>query len=201
MYYDRWSPGLRQGDILIDIPFPILPRKQIQVLVPGGLTLSVPQGTQGVTSVDAPLQIVMVLSHDCEFNEGKRLHFTVARVEGVSGKTTKEELDSLRMGNDVQAAAAGDNPIALDTFLLDPLEPHFAHPRRANLAAVTSIPMEHVAAALRQKRAELDQTTRVLLRRKLTYFWGRDTEDIPDEDKRSPDELKKEWEEASAAGS
>ncbi|MDP9226595.1 MAG: hypothetical protein M3P18_22695, partial [Actinomycetota bacterium] len=155
----------------MEIPFPLLPRKRVQWMGSGGLTQSSGVSVQQPL-VEAKAHTVIVLSHDCEFSEGKRSHFLIARVDGIAGKTTPEELELLRSGNDVEAAVRDGAAIALDTFLLDPRPGLFVTHQRANFAAITSIPMEFSSDAVAQKRAELTHETRVLFRRKVGVFFG-----------------------------
>jgi hypothetical protein len=135
---------------------------------------------------------VMVLSHDCEFNEDKRLQFLVARVEELSAKLTPAELSLLRDGNDVEAASAAGKQVAVDIFFLEPCQGLFDAPMRVNFCTISSFSMDLADEASRLKQAELLHDERVRLRRKLGYFFGRDTEDIPDADKRPRSEIEEE---------
>jgi len=180
VYSEKWSPGLRQGDLFGEVPFPFA-KKSFAWITTGGLGQTLlPQSAQ----VEAQPRYAMVLSHDCEFNEGKRTHFLVARVESLSKSLTSDELEALRAGNDVESAADQGRPVALDTFVVDPIEHVFAEFRRVNFAAAVSFPMDMTDYALDCKKAELLQEHRVRLRRKLSYFFGREADDIPEDDKK-----------------
>jgi hypothetical protein len=110
-------------------------------------------------------------------------HFLVARIDDLSAKLTDDQLTEIRLGNDVVESADADRPFELDTFLLDPIENVFDRPRRINFCTITPVSMAAQDEIQKLKKAELDQTTRVLLRRKLALFFGRDADDIPDEEK------------------
>jgi hypothetical protein len=181
MYSDRWSPGLRQGDIFGEFPFPLLKGKEVWGYG-GGLSMTSPQSPIQV-QMPTPLRWLIVLSHDCEFNEGKRTHFVVARIDSISAKATPEELDELRFANDYAAAVEAGVSIPLDTFYLDPVPGAFASPMRANFACLAALPMEFCDKALELKRAELLHDERVRFRRKAGVFFGRDADDIPEDEK------------------
>jgi hypothetical protein len=183
VYADRWSPGLRQGDVLGKVPFPLAKSGFRGLPDVGGLS-GTGAGAPTQFLIEGNPRYVMVVSHDCEFNEGKRTHFTVARIDSIDARTSDDELDILRLGNDVQRAAEEGKTIALDTFFLEPLRGAFDQPHRVNFATLVSIPMQLKSEAVKLKKAELEHAVRILLRRKLTFFFGRDADDIPDEAKR-----------------
>jgi hypothetical protein len=162
------------------VPFP-LPAKQARFVSSGGAT------GLGLRAVEALVptkdEYVAIVSHDCEFNEEKRKHFLVARIDDVSSKLTDEELEQLFRGNDIEAASAADEQFPLDTFMLDPLEGVFDRPRRINFCTITPYSIGAAAEMRKLKQAELEQETRALLRRKLGLFFARDAEDVPDEEK------------------
>ncbi|HXH89847.1 MAG TPA: hypothetical protein VNI55_14705 [Gaiellaceae bacterium] len=133
-----------------------------------------------------PARLLVVLSHDCEFNERKRTHFVVARIESISAKTSEEELAAMQFANDYSAAVAAEARIPLDTYYLDPVPGAFEVPMRVNFACLASLPMETAADVLSVKRAELLHEERVKFRRKAGVFFGRDADDIPDEEKQPP---------------
>jgi hypothetical protein len=192
MYSERWSPGLRQGDIFGRVPYPLTRSAQRQrVSVTGGFAARAEDQELGHL-VKTDHRYVMVLSHDCEFNEDKRLQFLVARVEELSAKLTPAELSLLKDGNDIEAASAAGKQVAVDIFFLDPYKGLFDAPMRVNFCTMSSFSMDLADEASRLKQAELLQEERVRLRRKLGYFFGRDTEDISDADKRPRSESEEE---------
>jgi hypothetical protein len=185
VYSATWSPGFRQGDVLGKLFFPNTGR--LTVVSQGQLAGDVTPANDR-QYVEAREYYVLVISHDCEFNEGKRTHFAVARIEPLASRLKADELELLRLGNDVERAAAENRNVPLDTFYLDPIQGIWGGPRRANLGVVTSYPMEIATRSDQFKKAELAHEHRVLLRRKLGVFFGRDAEDIPEAEKTAPPE-------------
>src|SRR5579862_7324579 len=133
MYSPRWSPGLRQGDVLGKINFP-LPKSTIQWMVSGGLA-ALPGGQPTAAVIQATPRFVAVVSHDCEFNEDKRLHFLVARIDDL-GPVSDEQIAFLRRGNDVEASAGEGREFPVDSFILDPLPGAFDKPMRINFCTI-----------------------------------------------------------------
>ena len=195
MYASQWSLSLRQGDILGKVRFPHAKTRFVWVGAGGGLSAATAsEPTQAMVEVSP--RYVMVISHDCEFNEGKRTHLLVARIDSVNAKLPPEELDELRRGNDVVAASKDGTPVALDSFIIDPLAGHFESHRRVNFTAVASYPMNYRDEALKLKRAELEHEQRLLLRAKIGYFFSRDADDVSDDQKVSAEEFRRRFEEA-----
>ena len=133
---------------------------------------------------------MIVLSHDCEFNEDKRSHFIVARIDSIDRRISAGDLAELEFGNDVQAAAREGRRIALDGFVLPANDQIMEGRFRVNFTAAASWPMRYADDALKLKRAELDHDARTLLRRKVAYFFGRDADDIPDDQKMTPEDFR-----------
>jgi len=183
MYSALWSPGLRQGDVLGELPFAISSNK-VEWSFQGSVTGTVSQQA-GYAFVRAQPRFVMVVSHDCEFNENKRSHFLVARIESI-GKITDEEREVLIAGNDVMKAIEEERHVPLDTFYLEPIPGVFEDARRVNFCAITSFAMELTKEILGSKKAELQHDQRIRLRNKLGVFFGRDAEDIPEDQKAAP---------------
>lgn len=187
MYSAKWSPGLRQGDILGPIPLPLM-GTDFNVVVPSK-TLIAPEVGEEKFSVTIPADklVATVISHDCEFNENKRNKLLVARLQKPQGNLTEEQLQDVRASNDVQARAdAGLDVMAVDAFWFDPVPGVFEDVHVANFATITPLPMKMVNDLIGQKRAELDHPTRVLFRAKLAWFVGRAADDIPEADKQEP---------------
>ena len=137
--------------------------------------------TTGDVIVPCKEMLGIVLSHDCEFNEGKRSHFVMARVHRPGGKDV--DIDELRAGNDIRSAADDGRAVAYDTFLLEPCPEVFDEPHIANFPTMMSLPMKVRDVVLGLKRAELGHETRVQLREKVALFFGRAADDVPDGDK------------------
>jgi hypothetical protein len=183
VYSDRWSLRLRQGDILGPIPLPLM-----------GADVAIGFKTQSLIapSLGDPLSVTMpaakvlaiVISHDCEFNEGKRNKLLIARLKGVQGNLNEEEHQALRDSNDIQARSDAGLPVAgVDAFLLAPLAGLFDDEQVADFATITPLPMKMADDLLREKRSELTHDARVLFRLKLAWFVGRAADDIPDDEK------------------
>lgn len=189
MYSSSWSPTLRQGDILDQLPFFSL--KLEANVVSTGLATGT-EVSEEAHSILVPVQyrFLAVLSHDCEFNVGKRSSFIVARLIAVRRDLSDEQRRQLRAANDIMRAAESVGAYgALDTFLVDPVPDAFSDEMQIDFVNVMSCPMKAAPEYLRHKRAEMLHPDRVMLRRKLALFFGRDAEDVPDEDKRPPSDV------------
>lgn len=188
MYADRWSPRLRQGDILGPLPLPLM-GKDFTVAYQTRSLVSRDMGEEQQLSVTIPAAetITVVISHDCEFNENKRNKLLIARLQSVQRNLNAEERQALRDSNDVQARSDAQLPVAgVDAFLFEPLSGVYEDEQVANFATITPLPMKMADELRELKRAELEHGTRVLFRRKLAWFMGRAAEDIPDEEKIEP---------------
>ena len=192
MYSTRWSPGLRQGDIVGPLILPTI--SQLRALSDvGSLTSSVAQ--QPVTHFVVPgeKRYVAVVSHDCEFNEDKRNRLLVARLENVPGNLGTEQRTALRESNDVEARAAAHQSVAgVDSFLLDALPGHYEQEQVIVFTTILPLPMKMKADLVAAKRAELQHEHRVRFRGKLAWFAARDAEDINDNLKFDPAEIEAE---------
>lgn len=185
MYSARWSPRLRQGDILGPIPLPLMGTDFGVVFRTKSLIDPTAGGDQQLSvTIPAARVVAAVVSHDCEFNERKRNKLLVARLQSVQGNLSDNERQALRESNDVQARADADLTVAgVDSFLFSPLPGVFEDEQVANFATITSLPMKMADDLRAQKRAELNQETRVLLRLKLAWFVGRTADDLPNDGK------------------
>jgi hypothetical protein len=184
MYAERWSPRLRQGDIFGEVDFPFSKAGYARVFDASSIAATGEQAIPTQLQIGCSRRFAIVTSHDCEFNERKRIHFLVARIETLSsGGLEAEQMEELRRGNDIAATSESGNPIALDTFFLEPLDGVFEEPQRVNFASITPFPMKAKTDLLKLKRAELQHEHRVMLREKLAAFFARVADDIPDEAK------------------
>jgi hypothetical protein len=140
---------------------------------------------QAINALEIPAKAVyaMVVSHDCEFNEGKRDQFLAARTRHLDPRLTEEELEELRSGNNAAARAEAGEAVAIDTFYLDPLPGVFETPRIVDFCTMTPFPTKLVSDAAKLKLAELEHEERVRLREKLALFVGRTAEDISNDEK------------------
>lgn len=189
MYSDRWSPTLRQGDIIGPILLPLVGNKQEAISVMGSIRDEV-GGTPKQMILDASHRLVAVVSHDCEFNEGKRDRILVARVKEVPRDLSDDALAAMRLSNDVEARHAADEAVdGVDNFLLDPCPDVYESPHVVVFTTITPYPIKMVDQLHAAKRAELRHDQRLLFRRKLAWFFLRNPEDVPDATKRSPAEI------------
>jgi hypothetical protein len=180
VYLDCWSPGLRQGDIVGKISLPLLGAK-FEVLA-GAQSLVAPPPDQAPKRVvvETTETLVVVISHDCEFNERKRNKLLVARLQRTQGNLTPEQREALRASNDVEVRVLAELPVAgVDCWVFDPLPGIFDKERIASFTTITPLPMGMHDELLTSKKAELRHDERVKFRSKLAWFMGRDAEDIP----------------------
>jgi hypothetical protein len=142
------------------------------------------------SAVEVPTKVVyaIVISHDCEFNEGKRDQFLAARTRQLDPRLEDDEIDALRLGNRILDATATEVSIAVDTFFLEPIPGRFEEPRIVDFCTITPFPMKLLNEAMRCKCAELQQEHRVYLREKLALFFGRQADDVPEDQKFDPGE-------------
>jgi hypothetical protein len=182
VYCGRWSPGLRQGDIFGQVLFPLAVAKLRQTSQAGAWLAGEDQATHAL-EMPAKHVYAVVISHDCEFNEGKRDQFLAARIRQLDPRLTEDQLQELRSGNEAAARAEAGETVAIDTFYLDPLPGVFDEPRLVDFCTITPFPMKVATAACTLKRAELEHEDRVRLREKLALFVGRTAEDVPEDQK------------------
>ena len=184
MYADRWSPGLRQGDVLGTVFLPLL-GSDFKIVAPrGSLTEGLPEQPIQEIIIGGENRFVVVVSHDCEFNEDKRNKLLVARLQNVPGNLSDEERADLRESNNAEARVAeGKEVSGIDNFVFAPLPGAFDSEQIASFTTITPLPMGKREELRAAKWAELNQEHRVLFRKKLGLFFARDAEDIPDEEK------------------
>lgn len=135
--------------------------------------------------IQTTVAYAMVVSHDCEFNRGKRHFFLAARVDRVRHEARSDSalIDELRAGNDYRARSSTGNPIELGAFFLEPIigvlddETGYV----ANFTSITPFSMKFNRDLLKLKRAELEHSHREQLRAKLAIFFGRPGVDVVDE--------------------
>ncbi len=130
----------------------------------------------------------MVVSHDCEFNPGKRNFFLAARVDLMphERRYNRALIDELRAGNDYRARSRDGNPIERGGFFLEPfaggLDGELGY--LANFTSITPFSMKFKKDLLKLKRAEIEHSPhREQLRDKLALFFRRPTPDVVDEHK------------------
>ncbi len=185
MYSPRWSKRLRQGDVISELFLPTM-GKNFGVMTMGtGLSTTVSGSPVRKVLIDAKKHPLMVISHCCEFNEGKRNKFLAARLQPVRGDWSQEQVDDLKESNNIKVPTEDGREIAgVDSFYLDPIEGLLPKAQTAMFISITPLPMDMKDEVFEKKIAELDHDTRLLLREKLAWFFGgRTKEDILDEDK------------------
>jgi hypothetical protein len=185
VYSDRWSGRLRQGDILGPIAFPNLGVDFSVSFRSRSLVTPTDQPDKLTITMPAEDTLVTVISHDCEFNEGKRNKLLVAKLQPVPRNLSLDEREALRQSNDVVARIKAKLTVAgVDSFLFAPLDGVFDEEQVANFGTITPLPMKMAEELRSMKRAELDPDARVLFRFKLAHFVARETEVIDDPEKR-----------------
>jgi hypothetical protein len=143
--------------------------------------------TQTVKNVILPCTAthVVIVSHDCEFNDNKRNKLLVARLQKVQGNLDAEQIASLRASNDVDhRTRVEEQPIdGVDNWLFDPIPGVFSTTMVASFTTITALPMPMRDDLKKAKKSELTHEHRVRFRRKLAWFMGRDADDISDDEK------------------
>jgi hypothetical protein len=197
VYASAWSPRLRQGDIFGKIHYPLSKAGFQLVSEETSPAVDAPQGGVQLMMVRGNPRYAMVLSHDCEFNEGKRPHFLIGRIEGIPKTLSDEQVAEMVAGNNYEARAREGKPAAIDTFVVDPLEGAFDEYQRVSFSSIVPLPMSMKEDMLKLKCAELDHEQRVLLRSKLAAFFGRSAQDVPEDYKepRPADSTDLKWKE------
>lgn len=185
MYSPRWSKRLRQGDVISELLLPTMGKNFGVMTVASGLSTTVSGSVVKQVLIPAEKHSVMVISHCCEFNEGKRNKILVARLQSVRANWSQEKVDALKESNDIKVPTEdGRNIAGVDSFYLDPIEGLLPKAQTAMFTSITPLPMAMKDEILERKIAELHHDTRLLLREKLAWFFGgRTKEDIPDEHK------------------
>lgn len=182
--------SLRQGDILVGIPFPLLEHGKIQVLGQvareydySGLPAISPKthshrdDTAWLTmQVPARFGLCIVLSNCCdlELRNGQiQAHaVTLARLRPISDdiRNNPERFASLIANRDPRDA---EHPGYIDFFYL---EPHALLEGRdwiVHFNQVVTLPTTDAALLLRKKIIQIDDRTRVRFKIKLAYTLGR----------------------------
>lgn len=192
----RWTPWLRQGNVFGLVNFPLQRSAFARLgtpaspgaaaaLEPGSASAVEPFANGPQALIQTTVAYAMVVSHDCEFNPGKRNFFLAARVDRMphDRRNDKALIDELRAGNDYRARSSEGNPVDLGAFFLEPIpnvldgEPGYV----ANFTSITPFSMKFKKDLLKLKRAELEHSHREQLRAKLAVFFGRGGDDVADE--------------------
>lgn len=187
MYSRLWSPTLRQGDILGPAFLPTIGRTFEWVIEDSSLTGDADARERRKIVIPGEKHYLAVVSHCCEFNEGKRNKFLLARLKSMPGNLNDEERTALRLSNDVAKRAEEDAAIAgVDAFVVEPIHGSFESEQVVAFTTITAFPMAMKDDLAKVKKAELDHAARIQFREKLAWFFGRAADDIPDGEKEEP---------------
>jgi hypothetical protein len=183
VYADRWSQRLRQGDVIDRLLLPTI-GKSYDVISKGSGFSGTADSPVKKLVIDGEEHFWVVVSHCCEFNEDKRNKFLVARMQTIRGDYTPEQIAEVRESNDIKVPTADGRDIqAVNSFLFEPITGYFGKEKVAMFDSITAVPMAMHAVFVEKKIAELEHPTRLLFREKAAWFFGRQAEDIPDEEK------------------
>lgn len=185
MWSEKWSPSLRQGDVIGHILFPLLGTTFDVLSSTRSLAPQSPERGERVV-VPAKPELVVIASHDCEFNEGKRNKMLVARIQAIPGNLGEAEREQLRLSNDL-AAISGGSVSGVDSFVVAPIEGVTDEEKVISFGTLTPLPMKMHDELCSLKCAEMRHEERLKFKRKLGWFLGgRGDEDIPVEDRIEP---------------
>lgn len=188
MYSERWSPGLRQGDVLGPLAVPMVGNKQAVISSLLSPTGEVASDVEHMV-FPAKSRYVAVVSHDCEFNEGKRDRLLVARIQSAP-RDKPELVEALRRSNDIEARhAAREQVDGVANFLLEPLEGEFEHPQVAVFSTIMPFGAGDLKSYQLMKKAELTHQQRLLFRTKLAWYFLRSPDDIDEDEKLPPEQV------------
>jgi hypothetical protein len=187
VYSALWSPRLRQGDVVGPVRLPTIGKNFQSIVTESSLTGTTPKQQPTQVIIEAGYHHVAIISHCCEFNEGKRNKFLVARLQTPQGNLSAEQYEALRLSNDIQARVEANLAVAgVDSFFLEPIPGHIDGNQVVVFTSITAVPLSMQDDFLTAKRAELDQEHRIQFRGKLAWFFGRAADDIPDDEKVDP---------------
>lgn len=179
---------MRQGDVVGPIPYPKLKNapREVTSSAWGG-------GGQPETTLETPAaqKFAVVVSHDCEFNETKRVQLLLARLDDFSASMNEETRAAIKAANDAIRIREDQDDVKdvkvrydyIDTFVLDALPGRFDRDQLIRFTTITSWPMAMKNSIRELKQAELEHDHRVKLRNKLGFFFGRAEDDMPDVEK------------------
>lgn len=146
---------------------------------------------------------VIVVSHDCDFNQGNREFFLVARLHPLSrGQKAEDKLELLRRGNDPRERTGAGRRIGINVFLIEPVPGHFDEPMIGSFELIIPVSVNFREHMLKRKIAEMEHHDREWLRGKLAIFLARPEDDIS-EDLKMPiptDPALQVWQEIPAGG-
>jgi hypothetical protein len=186
MYASRWSRDLRQGDLFGPILYPKLKGVPQIVEKPQGWDKS----GKTVVGLEFPAdeRHAVVLSHCCEFREGKRERYLVARVQEFPDRLPIEMRQAMERSNVAvrEEEGADERYEHLEVFILDPIEGYFPDNMVVDFTTIMSLPKSIASIIRDSKKAELEHEHRVLLRKKLGMFLARDAPDVKEDRRIEP---------------
>jgi hypothetical protein len=184
---------LRQGDVISNIVFPKFSLKEMRLLYKVEASENPAFGDEVILKTST--QFAAVLSQCCEFNEGKRKSFSLARIVGLGERThpalrvfgvnlaeivpwnrlapRQRDLEALLRANSVEA----DRPQHVNVYTLRPDGQHLAEPHLVDFSRVFSVHIAEKERVLARKVLQLDSSHRREFQLKLAYFYARSAED------------------------
>lgn len=188
------ATGLRQGDILAGVPFPLLEHGKIQVL--GGVAQDydysdlpvispkthVHRSDAGWLTIQVPARfgLCIVLSNCCDLEpRNGRIQaptVTLARLRPIPDEIRNDaaRFASLMANRDPRDIA---NPGYIDFFYLEPHPSLEGSDWIVHFNQVVTLPTTDIALMLRKKIIQIDDRTRVKFKIKLAYTLGRINDD------------------------
>lgn len=185
---------LRQGDVIRGLYLPRFSISQVQLLHELDPAGALQFKESGLITVEE--RYAVVLSQCCEFNAGKRLAFSLARMEGVKERFFQPlrvwginvaELVRLarspfkgKQGHEHETAAELERAndvngqlVAANLFYYAPHGAEITEPFVVDFSQITSIRMKDAGLVLSRKIAQLNDETRRMLQKKVALFFGR----------------------------
>jgi hypothetical protein len=181
VYSSKWSRELRQGDVFGLWPYPKLRGSPQLIARPQGWA----QDADVLTALEYPAEakFCVILSHCCEFTEGRRERFLVARLQKVNERWPEEKRAAILASNDTVEVKGKPRYEFLEFFALDPLDGCYPDPMLIDFNTITTLTKDALSQVKALKRAELEHPHRIHLRRKLAFFLGRDAPDVAEDKK------------------
>jgi hypothetical protein len=178
VYAALWSRDLRQGDVFGLTLYPKLKNQPQIVQKPKGWAPGA--GSEVALEYPADKQYAVVISHCCEFREGKRERFLIARVQKFPERMESEMRAAIEASN---AAVRVDEHQPerrewLEFFVLDPVAGCFEDKRLVDFTTIMSVNKAMRGHIDDEKKAELEQPYREQFRKKLGLFLARDAPDV-----------------------
>jgi hypothetical protein len=186
VYVARWSRNLRQGDIFGLTLYPKL-KSQPRIARTHGWQVDAEQAIALEYLADE--QYAVVISHCCEFSEGKRERFLIARTQKFPPRMEPEMRATIEASN-AAVRVDEDQPERrewLEFFVLDPVVGCFDDDKRlVDFTTIMSVHKTMISHIKDMKKAELEQPHREQFRKKLGLFLARDADDVKEDRRIEP---------------